>query len=71
MLVCHCCKVTDKQIADAVANGARTLEEITLATGAGSDCGGCIETLIAHLAQLPEAPALSPGQSRFESEGAH
>lgn len=44
MLVCHCCKVTDKQIAAAVANGARTVEEITLATGAGTDCGNCLSS---------------------------
>lgn len=42
MFVCHCRAVTDRQINDAIANGARSVEEVSAATGAGTVCGGCI-----------------------------
>ncbi len=40
-VVCSCLGVTAEMIKDAVGNGARTLDEVKEATGAGSICGAC------------------------------
>lgn len=47
MYVCLCTGVTSDQIQEAIRNGARTAAEITATTGAGSNCGSCLNTVIA------------------------
>ncbi len=42
MIVCHCRVVTDRQVAQAVAGGARSLSGVCRSTGAGGDCGACV-----------------------------
>ena len=39
--LCHCAGVTAGRIADAVTEGARTVEEVSCATRAATGCGGC------------------------------
>jgi bacterioferritin-associated ferredoxin len=41
VLLCHCRGVSDRVIDCAIACGARTLDEVADACGAGSQCGGC------------------------------
>ncbi len=41
-IVCHCMGITNGMIKDAVTDGARTLEEVQTATGAGTVCGACL-----------------------------
>jgi bacterioferritin-associated ferredoxin len=41
MFVCHCRAVTDREIREAIAAGARDLDEVGLRCGAGITCGGC------------------------------
>ncbi len=41
MYVCLCEGVTDRTVHKAIARGARTVDEIAVACGAGSGCGGC------------------------------
>ena len=41
MYVCHCLGVSDRDVKAAVAGGARSLEELEAACGAGAECGGC------------------------------
>ena len=43
MLVCHCRRVTDRTIREAVRAGAETPEAVRVACGAGGGCGGCRE----------------------------
>ncbi len=45
MIVCHCRVVTDRAVADAVAEGARSLAAVCRSTGAGQDCGSCVFSL--------------------------
>ncbi len=45
MIVCVCRRVSDSAITAAVERGAGSLDEIAAATGAGSDCGCCHETI--------------------------
>ena len=42
MIVCHCRVVSDRDIAAAVADGARTVSAVCRATEAAQDCGSCI-----------------------------
>lgn len=41
-VVCPCLGVTESDIHQAVAAGARTLEDVEEATGAGTRCGRCL-----------------------------
>ncbi len=43
MLVCHCFKVSDRTIREAVQGGAHTEEAVRDVCGAGGGCGGCTE----------------------------
>lgn len=42
MIFCHCAVVGDRQVAQAVDAGARTVAQVCKATGAGQQCGTCI-----------------------------
>lgn len=46
--VCYCMNVTNRQIKDAVEQGARTLEDVQKVTKAATVCGACRENVI-HL----------------------
>ena len=41
MYVCHCRAVSDRVVKAAVAAGDRTVEDLAVSCGAGTDCGGC------------------------------
>ncbi|MCH3948687.1 MAG: (2Fe-2S)-binding protein [Olsenella sp.] len=56
-LVCPCVGVTRAGIEQAVANGARTLEDVESATGAGTRCGRCTEAVEACLQEALAAQA--------------
>jgi len=45
MFVCLCNGITSQAVADAIANGASTTNEIAAACGAGAECGRCRRTL--------------------------
>jgi bacterioferritin-associated ferredoxin len=56
VLLCHCRAVSDRVIDCAISCGARTLDDVAAACGAGGACGGCRpaidELLRARLADL-------------------
>ncbi|MBI5754224.1 (2Fe-2S)-binding protein [Candidatus Peregrinibacteria bacterium] len=41
-IICHCRHVTDADIQESIEKGCKTLEEISMATGAGTGCNSCI-----------------------------
>ena len=45
MIVCHCEVVNCEQVTRAMDNGARTVSQLSGATGAGKNCGSCVFTL--------------------------
>ncbi len=45
-VICHCRHVTDADIQDAMEKGRKTLEEISMATGAGTGCNTCIGKVV-------------------------
>jgi bacterioferritin-associated ferredoxin len=49
MFVCLCNGVTSQTVGEAVANGARTTNDVAQACGAGADCGRCRRTVQAIL----------------------
>jgi bacterioferritin-associated ferredoxin len=60
VLVCHCKRVTDRQIGAAVAAGACDPRTVVRSTHAGTGCGGCLQTLRAVIEDaLRPDPALA------------
>ncbi|WP_293002406.1 (2Fe-2S)-binding protein [Mycobacterium sp.] len=45
MFVCLCNGITSQAVADAIAGGASTTNQIAAACGAGAECGRCRRTL--------------------------
>ena len=45
MYVCHCAVVTDGDILESIANGARCVADVARETGAGRTCGNCVSSL--------------------------
>lgn len=45
MLVCHCNGVSDRAIRKAVRKGASNSSDVGMRTGAGTCCGGCLDTV--------------------------
>ncbi|MCB9683683.1 MAG: (2Fe-2S)-binding protein [Alphaproteobacteria bacterium] len=41
MILCLCEGVSDRAIDDAIRAGARSVRQVTRATGAGTGCGSC------------------------------
>ncbi len=45
MYVCICHGVTERELHDEIASGARTEEAIAARCGAGTSCGMCVERI--------------------------
>lgn len=43
MYVCLCNGVTERQIREVAEAGCRTVPELTMRTGAGANCGSCLD----------------------------
>ena len=41
MIVCHCHKVSDREIRSAVRDGATSVDAVGARVSAGTGCGGC------------------------------
>ncbi|MEM1187384.1 MAG: bacterioferritin-associated ferredoxin [Pseudomonadota bacterium] len=61
MYVCICNGITDHEIRGAIADGARTVEELHDSLGVASQCGTCSE----HALQLIQES--HPGQKHDEA----
>jgi bacterioferritin-associated ferredoxin len=69
LLVCHCAKVCDRTIRACVDRGARSVDDVGRACGAGTVCGGCrptIGTLVAG--ESPDAGVISMGGARVREQ---
>jgi bacterioferritin-associated ferredoxin len=60
VIVCHCKVVSDRDVADAVQAGQRTLAGVCRSTGAGSGCGVCVFSLKRLLCQHGNPLTLAP-----------
>jgi bacterioferritin-associated ferredoxin len=64
MYVCCCRAVTDREVARVIDEGATTVDDVTLACGAGGDCGACrgmIDDMIEDRADMTAA-VVAPGR---------
>lgn len=52
MLVCHCMAIYERQVREAIDDGAGDVFEIADVCGAGTVCGGCVPT-VCHLLGQP------------------
>jgi bacterioferritin-associated ferredoxin len=52
MVVCHCEAVNDRRIRDEIEQGALDADALAERCGAGRQCGGCHETIVALLQQF-------------------
>jgi bacterioferritin-associated ferredoxin len=65
LLVCHCHRVCDREIRECIESGARSVDDIGRACGAGTGCGGCQPTIGALLVGEPaDAGVISLGKAR-------
>jgi len=55
MYVCICNGVTERDILQAAEAGCRSVPELTMRTGAGANCGSCLETASQLLDQVHHA----------------
>ena len=54
MVVCHCEAVNDRVIRATLDAGSMSLPDIAAACGAGSQCGGCVDTIRSLLHERDE-----------------
>ena len=47
--MCICFAVRDSELAEVIADGARTEEEVGEACGAGTGCGSCLDRICERL----------------------
>jgi bacterioferritin-associated ferredoxin len=52
MIVCVCKGLSDRAISAAIDGGATDADAVAHATGAGTDCGCCVETVEAMVSRL-------------------
>jgi bacterioferritin-associated ferredoxin len=66
MIVCLCKGVSCGTIRRAIAEGAHTVDEVGQACGAGTDCGGCRNSIADMIEEEMEAPGIAAcGQRRL------
>ena len=65
MLVCHCAKICDRTVRECIDPGARSVDDVGHACGAGTVCGGCLPTIGALVAgESSDAGVISMGRAR-------
>lgn len=60
MFVCICNGITDKQVREAITNGARTADEVYTACGVEPVCGTCADMMIDMIIEEETAKAKAP-----------
>jgi bacterioferritin-associated ferredoxin len=65
MFVCICAAVSDRQIKEAVREGACSLDHLAVSLGVGTGCGCCRETAQGILDEAAVVPIHSREVSRL------
>ena len=68
MYVCLCLGVTDRDVQQAIREGACTVAEVARCSGAGSRCGSCHSSIAAMLAESRPATEASGRDARPSGE---
>lgn len=61
MIICLCNVLTDAQLADAIAKGARRPKDVYCACGGTAQCGGCTRTILSMIRETPTTSAAEAG----------
>ncbi len=56
MFVCVCNGITERQVREAIDQGACSLQDLTACLGVASGCGSCAEYTVRLLDQTRETP---------------
>lgn len=56
-MVCLCHGISERKLAKVIDHGASTVDDVGRACRAGTDCGGCVRTIEAALAERTAAAA--------------
>lgn len=65
MIVCCCKAVSSQKIAELIASGAGSVEAISTACGACTDCGSCRDQIEDMIEEAAAAPAEREGPKRL------
>lgn len=60
MLVCHCNRVSDREIRAHARQGGATVRSVCQASRAGTNCGGCMPLVKDLVRQATEGAASAP-----------
>jgi len=66
MFVCVCRAVTDVRVGQVIEDGAKTVDDVTRACGAGGDCGACR----GHIEQMIEDRTVVPASKLVREKAA-
>jgi bacterioferritin-associated ferredoxin len=65
MYVCLCNGVTERDIHDAIQEGASSVEEVAYCTGAGTRCGSCVHAVAVLVEAKVERSEEEPRRGRL------
>ncbi|MBN8222777.1 MAG: (2Fe-2S)-binding protein [Spirochaetes bacterium] len=68
MIVCCCANINDRQVKEALAEGARTLADVQVKLGAAMGCGRCRDAVNEEISKFCGATA---GGAFFPADLAH
>ncbi|QQS54280.1 MAG: (2Fe-2S)-binding protein [Candidatus Competibacteraceae bacterium] len=68
MFLCICKSVSDKQVREAVDQGARTIGDISARFGLGAECGKCLDEVRQFLDACLLAPPSTPTTAKTAVE---
>ncbi len=68
MLVCHCRRVSDREIRAVVRQGSTSVRDVCKASGAGTCCGGCMPA-VKNIVQEEGKRALPVSGNRLAASG--
>jgi bacterioferritin-associated ferredoxin len=70
MYICVCNAVTDREVDEAIEAGACTRHDVTLACGAGGDCGSCHKMIEERIEAKGSGAALVPASDLVRERAA-
>ncbi len=68
MFLCICKSVSDKQVREAVDQGARTIGDVSARFGLGAECGKCLDDVRQFLDACLLAPPSTPTAAKAAVE---
>jgi bacterioferritin-associated ferredoxin len=71
MLVCHCRRVSDREIRAHLKSGNSTVRGVCQASGAGTGCGGCLPLVKELVREQTDAPRPCALGSRTAATGVY